>query len=93
MIEERLPHKAKKDTVFGDYYIDSIDDDDDQITGSNSEEDDSSCNDDMLLDKRTISVSYTSTTPSRINASTILAQLSLVAKRVLVTIIQPKELV
>ncbi|CAF1400128.1 unnamed protein product [Rotaria sordida] len=83
---------ARKNTVFGDYYIDSIDDDDDQINGSDSEEDDSSCDDDKLLDKRTISVSYISTTPSRINVLTILAQLLLVSKRVLVTIIQYKEL-
>ncbi|CAF3704459.1 unnamed protein product [Rotaria sordida] len=67
--------QARKDTVFGYYYIDSIDDDDDQINGSNSEEDDNSCDDDKLLDKRTISVSYTFTTPSRINILTILAQL------------------
>ncbi|CAF1230016.1 unnamed protein product [Rotaria sordida] len=85
--------EAKKDTVFGDYYIDSIDDDDDQINGSNSEEDDSSCDDDKLLNKRTTSVSYTSTTPSPINVLTILAQLLLVSKRILVTIIQYKELV
>ncbi|CAF4063000.1 unnamed protein product [Rotaria sordida] len=85
--------QARKDTVFGDYYSDSIDDDDDQINGSNSEEDDSSCDDDKLLNKRTTSVSYTSTTPSPINVLTILAQLLLVSKRILVTIIQYKELV
>ncbi|CAF0881961.1 unnamed protein product [Rotaria sordida] len=80
--------QARKDTVFGDYYIDSIDDDDDQINGSSSEEDNSSCDDNKLLDQRTISVSYTFTTPSRINVLHILAQLLLVSKRVLVAIIQ-----
>ncbi|CAF4027073.1 unnamed protein product [Rotaria sordida] len=84
--------QARIDTVFGDYCIDSIDDDDDQINGSNSEEDDSSCDDDKLLDKRTISVSYISTTPTRINVLTILPQLLLVSKRVLVTIIQSSML-
>ncbi|CAF4049340.1 unnamed protein product [Rotaria sordida] len=84
--------QARKDTVFGDYYIDSIDDDDDQINGSNSEEDDSSCDDDKLLDKRTIFVSYISTTPTRINVLTILPQLLLVSKRVLATIIQSSML-
>ncbi|CAF4958557.1 unnamed protein product [Rotaria sp. Silwood1] len=84
-------NKVKKDVAFGDYYTNSVEDEDDQI--SESEEIEESCDDEQLIDIRTEVVSYVSKASSRNNPSTVLAQLAADAKRVLVTIIQCKELV
>jgi hypothetical protein len=86
--------KAKKDVAFGDFYLDIVEDDDDQLSGSSSGEDEDECDDDekLVVDKRTRSINYSSTT-GRSNATTTLAQLPSDAKRILVTIIHCKELV
>jgi hypothetical protein len=88
-------NKAKTEVAFGDYYTAIDEDEDDQISEGGSEEDEAlrDDDDDKLIDKRTRTLNNTSTTTSRNNPTTTLAQLSSDAKRVLVTIIQCKDLV
>lgn len=86
-------NKAKMEVAFGDYYIDSVDYEDDEMSGGVSEETEESCDDEQPSEQKNKSFSYLSTTSSRINPNTTISQLSPDAKRVLLTIVQCKQLV
>ncbi|CAM4984349.1 unnamed protein product [Rotaria socialis] len=86
-------NKVKQDAVFADYYASSMEDEDDYVSDNDTEDDISFSDDEALIDKRIKNRNNFYATSTRNTLNNTITQLPSDAKRVLVTIIQCKDLV
>lgn len=86
-------NKVKKDVAFADYYANSMEGEADYVSDHDTEDDISSSDEEVLIDKRSKNLNNFYATSTRNNLNNTITQLPSDAKRVLVTIIQCKDLV
>jgi hypothetical protein len=85
--------KVKKDILFPDHFNANSDGEDEAGSDTDNEQNDDVVSDDQINNKQKISVKSTSTKSNKSNIISVIASIPTDAKRILITIIECKELV